>query len=109
MHFFFFLILIYQISILVLRTFKYQDNAEKYAFIPTIALLNGGGIRNGIDKGNITMRQLMSVCPFGNNLVVVALKGKEIKSMLEYGASKLSECGSGDAGRFLQVSGNLNI
>ena len=47
----------------------------------------------------------MSVCPFGNNLVVVTLKGKEIKSMLEHSASLLDECGHNTDGGFLQVSG----
>ena len=76
--------------------------------LPIIALMNGGGIRASISKGNITTRQLMAVFPFGNNLVVVTMSGKDIKDMLEQSASLLDECGNGDDGGFLQVSGILS-
>ena len=55
--------------------------------------------------GKITIRDLLSIFPFGNNLVVVTLKGEEIRNMLEFSASMIDECGSGSRGRFLQVSG----
>ena len=84
---------------------QYKINKEKYEVIPTIALVNGGGIRGSIMKGKITVRNLLSVLPFGNNLVVVTLKGKEIKEMLELSAFKLDKCGVGNFGGFLQVSG----
>ena len=70
--------------------------------------MNGGGIRASISKGNITTRQIMAVFPFGNNLVVVTMSGKDIKDMLERSASLLDECGNGDDGGFLQVSGILS-
>ena len=76
--------------------------------LPIIALMNGGGIRASISKGNITTRQIMAVFPFGNNLVVVTMSGKDIKDMLERSASLLDECGNGDDGGFLQVSGILS-
>ena len=76
--------------------------------LPIIALMNGGGIRVSIAKGNITTRQLMAVFPFGNNLVVVTMSGKDIKHMLEQSASLIDECGIGDNGGFLQVSGILS-
>ena len=76
--------------------------------LPIIALMNGGGIRVSISKGNITTRQLMAVFPFGNNLVVVTMSGKDIKDMLEQSASLIDECGIGDNGGFLQVSGILS-
>ena len=76
--------------------------------LPIIALMNGGGIRASISKGNITTRQIMAVFPFGNNLVVVTMSGKDIKDMLEQSASLLDQCGNGDNGGFLQVSGNLS-
>ena len=76
--------------------------------IPTIAFVNGGGIRGSIQKGKITIRDIMGVFPFGNNLVVITLTGKEIKEMLEHAASKLDGCGNGKYGGFLQVSGRKN-
>lgn len=83
-------------------------NSEKYKIIPTIALVNGGGIRGSIKKGKIRTRQLKSLFPFGNNLVVVTMRGKDLREMLEHSASFLDECGKGDRGGFVQVSGRYN-
>lgn len=66
-----------------------------------IALQNGGGIRATIPKGPITMGRVYEVLPFGNTLVVMDLKGREIKAALENGVSQWEQ----SAGRFLQVSG----
>ncbi len=66
-----------------------------------IALQNGGGIRASIPKGPITVGKVYEVLPFGNTLVVMDLKGKEIKAALENGVSQWEQT----AGRFLQVSG----
>ncbi|BCZ92257.1 multifunctional 2',3'-cyclic-nucleotide 2'-phosphodiesterase/5'-nucleotidase/3'-nucleotidase [Thermus thermophilus] len=66
-----------------------------------IALQNGGGIRASIPKGPITVGKVYEVLPFGNTLVVMDLKGKEILAALENGVSQWEST----AGRFLQVSG----
>ncbi|AFV75580.1 5'-nucleotidase/2',3'-cyclic phosphodiesterase-like hydrolase [Thermus oshimai JL-2] len=66
-----------------------------------IALQNGGGIRTTIPKGPITVGKVYEVLPFGNTLVVMDLKGREILEALENGVSQWE----GTAGRFLQVSG----
>ena len=47
-------------------------------------LLNHGGIRSIISEGNITMRTAYEVMPFENSVVVVELKGKQIKKMVSY-------------------------
>lgn len=47
-------------------------------------LLNHGGIRSIISKGNITTRTAFEVMPFENSLVVVDLKGEQIKELLDY-------------------------
>ncbi|CAM3956099.1 5'-nucleotidase C-terminal domain-containing protein [Flavobacterium antarcticum] len=49
-----------------------------------ICLLNNGGIRAIINKGNITTRTAFELMPFENNLVVVALKGEQIVEMVNY-------------------------
>ncbi|MDD5009327.1 MAG: 5'-nucleotidase C-terminal domain-containing protein [Syntrophorhabdaceae bacterium] len=66
-----------------------------------IALINGGGIRTSIRKGNITLNDIYSALPFDNYIVAMKLTGREIKEALEHGVSgvELKE------GRFLQVSG----
>lgn len=47
-------------------------------------LLNHGGIRSIISKGNITTRTAYEVMPFENSVVVVALKGEQINEMMTY-------------------------
>ncbi|APY00649.1 5'-nucleotidase C-terminal domain-containing protein [Lacinutrix venerupis] len=49
-----------------------------------IVLLNHGGIRSIISKGNITTETAFKVMPFENSIVVVALKGQQIDSMMHY-------------------------
>ena len=47
-------------------------------------LLNHGGIRSIISKGNVTTRTAFEVMPFENSLVVVDLKGVQVKELLDY-------------------------
>ena len=89
----------------MLTFIQYQNNSHNVSTRPTIAIVNGGGIRTGIKAGNITTRHLMSTFPFGNNLALITLNGKDIKHTLELSASLLDKCGRGKSGGFLQVSG----
>lgn len=47
-------------------------------------LLNSGGIRSLIPKGNVTARTAYELMPFENELVVVSLKGIQIMEMVDY-------------------------
>ena len=47
-------------------------------------LLNYGGIRAIISKGNISKRTAYKVMPFDNSVVVVKLKGQQVKALIEY-------------------------
>ena len=47
-------------------------------------LLNYGGIRSIISKGDITTETAFQVMPFENSIVVIALKGQQIDSMMQY-------------------------
>ena len=49
-----------------------------------ICLLNNGGIRSIIPKGNVTTRTAFEVMPFENSMIVVALKGTQIKALVDY-------------------------
>ena len=49
-----------------------------------MVILNHGGIRSIISKGNITTRTAYELMPFENSLVVVALKGNQIDSLVTY-------------------------
>ena len=49
-----------------------------------ICLLNQGGIRSTLPKGNVTSRTAFKIMPFENSLVVVALKGEQINEIVDY-------------------------
>ncbi|MCK5884005.1 MAG: 5'-nucleotidase C-terminal domain-containing protein [Bacteriovoracaceae bacterium] len=47
-----------------------------------IAFMNGGGIRAGLPAGNITIKDLIEVHPFGNTVCTIKVSGKELKEYL---------------------------
>lgn len=49
-----------------------------------IVLLNFGGIRSTINKGEITTRTAYQVMPFENEVVVAELKGEHLQKMMDY-------------------------
>ncbi|MBQ0908894.1 5'-nucleotidase C-terminal domain-containing protein [Flavobacterium sp. F-328] len=49
-----------------------------------ICLLNSGGIRSILPKGNVTARTAFEIMPFENSLVVIALKGEQIIEMVNF-------------------------
>ncbi|MCQ0971871.1 5'-nucleotidase/apyrase family protein [Paracoccus sp. TK19116] len=67
----------------------------------SIAITNGGGLRSSIDAGPVTMGEVYSVLPFQNTLATFQLKGADVVTALENGASQYEEA----AGRFAQVAG----
>lgn len=65
------------------------------------AIQNGGGIRNTIEAGDISMDALYSVFPYGNTISIVTLTGAELLEALESSCSACPEA----LGAFPQVSG----
>lgn len=49
-----------------------------------ICLLNSGGIRSILPKGNITARNAFEIMPFENSMVVIALKGEQVNEMVDF-------------------------
>ncbi len=76
-----------------------------------IAVVNGGGVRAGIKKGEVTYGAIFAVHPFGNTLCVVEATGRQILDALELAVSKTESVSetekgaTGESGGFLQVSG----
>jgi 5'-nucleotidase len=66
-----------------------------------VALHNGGGVRASIPRGPVTMGQILEVLPFGNEITLVTVTGRQLLDALENGVSQVE----GGAGRFPQVSG----
>jgi 2',3'-cyclic-nucleotide 2'-phosphodiesterase (5'-nucleotidase family) len=50
----------------------------------SICILNSGGIRSILPKGNVTARTAFEIMPFENSLVVIALKGEQIQELVNY-------------------------
>ena len=77
------------------------EKAKEYNPKTVIALQNGGGIRNHLNKGPVTVGAVIEVLPFGNTLSLVTLTGAEIKNTLEHSVrnSPIEE------GGFLHMSG----
>jgi 5'-nucleotidase/UDP-sugar diphosphatase len=75
--------------------------ANKLKLQTDIAVLNSGGLRDSIYAGNVTYESVLTVLPFGSELVIAELNGKELIDYLEYLVFNLS-AGSGS---FPQMSG----
>lgn len=52
-----------------------------------LALTNSGGIRTELPAGAITMGGVISVYPFPNELATMDLTGKQLRDLMEHGAS----------------------
>jgi len=48
------------------------------------AFHNGGNIRDGLNKGDITREQILTILPFENYLYIVSLKGSEIIELFKF-------------------------
>lgn len=47
-----------------------------------LAVTNKGGIRSNLEPGDVTMRNLYEVAPFGNTLVVIKMTGKALIELM---------------------------
>lgn len=59
-----------------------------------IAFENAGGIRAGLDEGEITYKEIISISPYGNVLVTKQLKGGDILDILNRSAEIGKACDS---------------
>ena len=66
-----------------------------------IAIVNGGGIRVNIKKGDITLNDILKVHPFGNSLTVIEVTGQQVLDALEWSV----HCLPGEFGGFDHVAG----
>ncbi|MDL1913967.1 MAG: bifunctional NAD pyrophosphatase/5'-nucleotidase [Bergeyella sp.] len=72
---------------ILLADFTYEwtkDWAEKNNLPLDAVLLNTGGIRSSIGKGDILLRHIYEILPFENQLVIVKIIGKDLMALFEY-------------------------
>ena len=66
------------------------------------AVMSGGGVRDSIEAGKITYKDVLKVQPFGNTLSYVDMKGSEVEKYLAVVANK--QVDSGAYAQFSNVS-----
>jgi 5'-nucleotidase/UDP-sugar diphosphatase len=66
------------------------------------AVMSGGGVRDSIESGDITYKNVLKVQPFGNTLVHVDMKGSEVEQYLAVVANMKVD--SGAYAQFANVS-----
>lgn len=76
-------------------------DALRSVFEADIAVINGGGIRNNIEAGEVTFSDIYSVFPFNNTCSLISVSGQDILDALELSCYDLHA----NFGGFLQVSG----
>lgn len=76
-------------------------DASRYMMGADIGFMNGGGIRAGIEAGDITYEDALSVFPYGNMICMAEVSGQKIKDALEMGVKNYPE----ESGGFIHVSG----
>ncbi|MCS6984428.1 MAG: 5'-nucleotidase C-terminal domain-containing protein [Leptospiraceae bacterium] len=64
-----------------------------------IGIVNSGGIRAGLDKGPILLREVYTICPFRNTVGTIELKGSEIRELFRLLLMRKEN------GHFPQISG----
>lgn len=59
------------------------STAYKTKFKTNVGLTNSGGMRDSIYQGKVTYESVLMVLPFGGEVVVAKMNGKELKSYIE--------------------------
>ncbi|MBQ6920944.1 MAG: bifunctional metallophosphatase/5'-nucleotidase [Bacilli bacterium] len=81
-------------------------DAYRYCGESDIGVVNGGGIRDGLKKGDVTYEDIMNVHPFGNKMVKKKTTGSKIRDYLEFVCRNVTDTPKENPiGGFAQVSG----
>ena len=79
---------------LVTEAYRAKFNAD-------LGLANSGGIRDSIKAGDISYETVLTVLPFGNDIVTVKISGKDLKGYLTRVLGELTP----GSGSYPQISG----
>lgn len=82
------------LGVLIADAFKERAGAD-------IGLMNGGGVRENIESGEITAKDVKSVLPFDNTVCLLEVTGQQILDAMEWGCHVTPA----ESGGFPQVSG----
>ncbi|SDN34047.1 bifunctional metallophosphatase/5'-nucleotidase [Vreelandella arcis] len=79
--------------------------AQQVAPDTVMAIQNSGGIRDAIEKGEVSVGDLIAVQPFGNRLTLLDVTGAELLETFEVALANTP----GEDGGFLQVSAGVEL
>lgn len=63
----------------------FYDKAKELGYAPDLAVMNGGGIRTSLEKGPLTLADLIQLLPFSKHLVLIKVSGTDLIKALEDG------------------------
>lgn len=72
-----------------------------------VAIMNGGGIRNGAVTGELTYRTCKEIHTFGNVACLQLVTGQQLLDALEWSVRELTPDGIAESGSFLHPSGMI--
>jgi 2',3'-cyclic-nucleotide 2'-phosphodiesterase (5'-nucleotidase family) len=79
---------------LIADSFREFHNAD-------VGIIQGGGIRSGVEAGPFRLKDALALMPFGNSVCLVKMSGKLLREVLDFGLDGYSE----HSGKLCQVSG----
>ena len=89
--------------------YRQNQTTDKDSDATRFAIINAGGVRAEINKGNITRGEVLTSFPFGNAIVELTLTGKEIRSVLEGSVSMENQENGEEVGSWIQLSKGIKI
>ncbi|KAK1993851.1 5'-nucleotidase [Colletotrichum falcatum] len=76
---------------------------------PDFALINAGGIRATIDRGNVTRGEVLTSFPFGNSVVEITYSGADLRRVLEGAVGRVNQFNGLPVTSGFQVSRNIVV
>lgn len=61
----------------------FESDAFRIKSGTDIAFINGGGLRKSLPKGDITVRDIWEINPFGNEIMKFSVTGAQLKQMMQ--------------------------
>ncbi|KAL2801831.1 Metallo-dependent phosphatase-like protein [Aspergillus granulosus] len=90
--------------------FEYRFNqTEGTDDEPALALINAGGVRAEINKGEITRGEVLTAFPFGNAIVELEFSGEDLRKILEGAVSYVNQFNDQEISSWFQVSRGVRI
>lgn len=62
----------------------YNYGLDTFDEFSHVAVMNGGGIRASLPKGKLTLKEIITVMPYGNRIVQIDVTGAQLLAMYEH-------------------------